>query len=132
MGIPRIIAEGKTPAQWADELHARGIDVSERTLRERARAAGACRSLGKAMILLPEHIEQLFAEPTWPKKEASKNTGAGASGGSRAVDLIPADISERALAHLMKESPKPKSMRSMTRRGNVVSLVPTPQSQRTK
>jgi hypothetical protein len=56
----RIIAEGKTPGQWVAELAARGIPVSERSLRERARALGACRLLGNAMILLPEHIDRIF------------------------------------------------------------------------
>ena len=36
---PRIIAEGKTPAQWVAELAGAGVEISERTLRERVRAA---------------------------------------------------------------------------------------------
>lgn len=57
MGLPRILVEGKTPAQWKTELAGAGVGISERKLREKARALGACRMLGNAMILLPEHID---------------------------------------------------------------------------
>lgn len=62
VAVPRIMQDGKTPAQWVDELAARGIEVSERTLRERARQIGAYRTLGNAIVLLPEQAQQL-SEP---------------------------------------------------------------------
>lgn len=124
---PRIIAEGKTPAQWVAELAGAGVEISERTLRERARAMGACRVLGNAMILLPEHIDQIFEEPEC----RSKSTLEGTSGGLKDDLLIAVSTSERALERLTKLSRKPQSAASKARPGNVVSLGQTRQSRRT-
>ena len=112
------IAEGKTPAGWVAYLAEMGITVSERTLRERARATGACKLLGKTMILLPEHIDQLFEAPEC----RSKNTSGDASGGFKADLATATNTSEKALEHLTKLSRKPRSTSSTGRRGNVVSL----------
>jgi len=128
---PRIIAEGKTPEQWVAVFRSAGVEISARTLRERARALGACRVLGNAMMLLPEHIDLIFGEPECRKTDRSANTNEVASGGSKAVDLITTNISERALAHLTKPSRKPRSMKSTGQRGRVVSLDRTRQSPRT-
>ena len=124
--LPRIMQDGKTPAQWVDELGRRGVDVSERTLRERARHLGACRMLGNAMILLPEHIDTIFEEPT-----CLNRTSEGASGGSVDTLLMATNTSERALAHLTKLSRKPPSVRSKRRPANVVSLDPMRRSNTT-
>ncbi len=61
-GMPRVLTEGKTPAQWVEFLAEHGLEVSERTLREKARSSGHFYSLGKAMILMPEHIDRIFEE----------------------------------------------------------------------
>ena len=121
MGLPRIIVEGKTPAQWKAELAGAGVEISERTLREKARALGACRMLGNAMILLPEHIDQIFEEPEW----RSKSTLEGTSGGLKDDLLIAVSTSERALERLTRISQKQRSGASKTPRGNVVSLGQT-------
>ncbi|MCA1403677.1 hypothetical protein I6F26_03540 [Ensifer sp. IC3342] len=49
-----------TPASAVAKLRAAGIHVSERTLRERARALGACRIIGKVMFLLPADIDTIL------------------------------------------------------------------------
>jgi hypothetical protein len=59
----KILDEGKTPEEWVKIFAARGVHLSARTVRAEARRLGACRILGKAMILLPEHIDRLFREP---------------------------------------------------------------------
>ncbi|WP_404404870.1 hypothetical protein [Pelagibacterium halotolerans] len=64
---PRLLSEGKTPAQWVDEFRKKGVKVSERQLRAKAREKGAFWSLGKAMILMPEHIDEIFEEPSSPE-----------------------------------------------------------------
>lgn len=64
VGQPRVVTEGKTPHEWVELLASHGIAVSERTLRERARALGAFNSLGNTMILLPEHIDAVFEQPS--------------------------------------------------------------------
>ena len=129
---PRILSEGKTPAGWVAELSAAGVEISERTLREKARQLGAYRSLGNAIVLLPEHIDQIFEEPACPtRKELSSSTHAAATGGSKAVDLITTDISERALARLTELSRKPNSKKYTGRRGSVVSLDQMRRNQKT-
>jgi hypothetical protein len=119
VALPRIMTEGKTPEQWKVSLADLGIEISERTLRERARALGACKMLGKAMILLPEHIDAIFEEPSC----LSNSTPAKASIGSVDELLILASTSEEALEHLTRTSQRRKSGPSKPRRGNVVSLA---------
>ena len=70
-----------------EALAARGLRISERTLRARATAAGACLKLGSQMIILPEHIDQLFEAPEC----RSKSTSATASSGFEADLLMAVD-----------------------------------------
>ena len=123
--VARILQDGKTPAQWVDALAAMGVDVSERTLRERARSLGACRVLGKAMILLPEHIDLIFEEP---EQCRSRNTSATVSGGSVEELQMVTDMSAEALEHLTRRSRPAKSATSKTRRAPKLSLVHTHRS----
>ena len=116
--LPRIMTDGKTPTQWVDELRSRGVEVSERALRERARRLGACKVLGNAMVLLPEHIDQIFEDPSC----LSNATPEKGSTGSVDELLMMASTSEEALEHLTRTSLRRKSEPSKRRRGNVVSL----------
>ena len=68
-----ILKDAMTPSQVVDLLRERGIIITERSLRERARAIGAYRKLGRTVILLPEHIDAVFAEP---EKARLKRRGA--------------------------------------------------------
>lgn len=56
-----------SPTEAVTKLAAKGVHISERSLRKRARELGACRVLGKAMILLPEHLLIILvtAKPDW-------------------------------------------------------------------
>src|SRR5262245_40392772 len=58
----RFATEGRTPEQWAKEFRSKGIDISERTLRGRARQLGAFGMLGRQMILLPQHIDTIITQ----------------------------------------------------------------------
>lgn len=58
-----VLRDAITPTRAVELLAERGIKISERTLRARARKIGACRLLGRTMLLLPEHIDLIFAEP---------------------------------------------------------------------
>src|SRR5690606_15473597 len=127
VALPRIMSEGKTPSQWVAELARSGVEISERTLRERARALGACRLLGHAMILLPEHIDQIFEEPECRWRSTSEVT----SGGLKDELLIATSTSEKALERLTRLSRKQRSGRSNGPRGNVVSLDRTRQELKT-
>src|SRR6185369_1952641 len=119
--LPRIVADGKTPAQWVDELAGHGIEVSERTLRARARALGACKLLGSTMILLPEHIDRIFVEATC----RSNSTSGTASTGSVDELLMETTTNEEALEHLTRLSRRQRSGPSKRQQENVVSLDPT-------
>lgn len=55
-----LLTEAITPAAVVAKLREAGIHISERALRERARALGACRIVGRAMFLMPSDIEALL------------------------------------------------------------------------
>lgn len=52
-----------TPKTVVDNLLKTGVKISERTLREKARAIGAYRQVGRAMFFLPADVEKIM-EPT--------------------------------------------------------------------
>ncbi|WP_311272104.1 MULTISPECIES: hypothetical protein [unclassified Rhizobium] len=54
------LSQAMTPSMVAETLRSRGIKISERTLRERARRIGAFREIGKAMFFMPEDIDALL------------------------------------------------------------------------
>ena len=58
-----ILETALTPEQVVEILAKRGISISARSLRERARALGAYRKAGRVLLLMPEHIEMIIAEP---------------------------------------------------------------------
>lgn len=60
MSNTHLLDRAKTPAQWAATMAERGISISERTLRARANKLGACHKIGRAMLITPEQIDQIF------------------------------------------------------------------------
>ena len=56
----QILGLGKTPAQWVEVMAEMGIDISERTLRERANETGAFYRLGRTMLITPAQIDTIF------------------------------------------------------------------------
>jgi hypothetical protein len=64
------LSEALTPHAAVAILQSKGIAVSERTLREKARKLGACRIIGKAMFLMPADIEAII-EAAKPKAKIS-------------------------------------------------------------
>ena len=70
-----LLPDYTTPARLAEHL-----GVSERTLRERARALGACRELGKRMILLEGDVQALLEDmrPCHSKSTAAEKSGTTA------------------------------------------------------
>ena len=126
MTLPRIIVEGKTPEQWVEVLRERGVEISLRALKDRAREKGACRKLGNAMILMPEHIDAIFEEPVC---RSNFSSAKGATSGGSVDDLLMAtDMSEKALARLTRQSQKRPSARSRRKPAEVVSLDRTRRS----
>jgi hypothetical protein len=120
VALARTLADGQTPEQVVAAFKAKGIDVSERKLRERARKLGACRILGKTMILLPEHVDLIISEPD---KWQSKSTSEATSTGGAADLLMQVTTTEEVLEHLTRISRTPKSGHSKRKPGNVLSLA---------
>ena len=56
----QILQLGKTPTQWVEIMAERGIEISERTLRERANDTGAFYRLGRTMLITPAQIDTIF------------------------------------------------------------------------
>src|SRR5690554_4034722 len=95
-----ILDKAISPSEAVDRLAAKGVHISERALRKRARELGACRVLGKAMLLLPEHIDQIISEP----EPCRTYSNAGMSGGTH-FPLV-ASATEEALRRLTRNSQK--------------------------
>ena len=55
-----ILDTGKTSEEWVAVLKERGIEVSERTLREKANKLGAFHNLGRQMIITPMQLDEIF------------------------------------------------------------------------
>ncbi len=49
-----------SPAKWVERLNEKGIKISERTLRAKAREYGQFYAVGQTMILHPWHIDTIF------------------------------------------------------------------------
>lgn len=127
----RVLDTGMTPAQVVAHLAEKGQKVSERALRAKARELGACRIFGKAMILLPEHVDLIFGAPECQEeKQASSFTYADRLGGSKAGLKAMSNTTARALEHLSKLSQKQKSATSRRKPSNVLSLDEMRPSQR--
>lgn len=54
------VKNGKTPEEWAELLSSRGMPLSSRLIRSKARELGCFYSLGHAMILSTDHVETLL------------------------------------------------------------------------
>jgi hypothetical protein len=64
--LPAILDQGRSPADWCVEFEARGIHLSERSLRQKARELGACHVIGKAMIITPAQIDAILEDCRCP------------------------------------------------------------------
>lgn len=68
------IETGQTPEQWSAALHAKGIRLSPRTLREKARKYGTYYAMGRTMLLLGEHVEAMLRAEA--QRDASARSAA--------------------------------------------------------
>lgn len=69
----KTLGSAITPAEAVRKLQDRGINLSERTLREFARRVGACRIIGKAMFLMPSDVDTIL-EASRPKPAPPSTT----------------------------------------------------------
>ena len=97
-----IVETAKSPEEWSKTFAVRGIEISPRTLRAKARQFGQFVSFGRAMLLLPEHINQIFLEGTCHlnSTNAAKPTiSKGASTNYQAVNTT-----DKALEKLRRQA----------------------------
>lgn len=101
----QILGLGKTPGQWVEVMANMGIDISERTLRERANETGAYYRLGRTMLITPAQIDAIFEGG---QSCRSRSTRGEAFIGSRAGSNTMAGQSQahtgEALRHLQKQA----------------------------
>ena len=58
--MSQIVEKALTPQEWSLKLQARGMLISPRTIRSKAREYDQYYSLGRTMLLLPEHIDEIM------------------------------------------------------------------------
>jgi hypothetical protein len=58
--MSKILEMGRTPDEWSKRLEIRGFHLSPRTLRSRAKAHGQYFSIGSAMIITPDQMDEIL------------------------------------------------------------------------
>ena len=113
--------EAITPADAVAKLKARNIDISERTLRERARRLGACRVIGKTLFLLPSDIDTILnaAKPE-PAPQCPTSTSEKAATSGTTVSRWTENDTENLLKRVTGGSRK--TSRASTKPASVVQL----------
>lgn len=56
----QILKLGKKPDQWVKIMAEQEIEISERTLRDRANETGAYHRVGRTMLITPAQIDIIF------------------------------------------------------------------------
>lgn len=96
-----VLDTGKTPAEWCEIIAIRGVAISERTLRSKARQIGACHIIGKGMLITPEQIDRIFAERTCYRRLSREGRIRRNAAPNVTHARSPATF-EAAMAHLQK------------------------------
>lgn len=101
--LSKILDAGKPPAEWVKLLAERGIEISERALREKANRLGACYKLGRAMIIMPDHIDVILKGGDQCQSNRTEEARLGGRGGASSTTAPQSPtITDAALAHLTK------------------------------
>lgn len=79
--LERVIS----PAAVVDILLTRGVQISERELRRRAREIGAYRQIGKAMFFLPEDLDKIMEPQSCSNSSGARKARTGSRGGPSTV-----------------------------------------------
>ena len=101
----QILGLGKTPAQWVEIMAERGIEISERTLRERANETGAFYRLGRTMLITPAQIDTIFEGGQSCRSKSTRGIGfTGRRAGSSTTAGVSQAHTGEALRHLQKQA----------------------------
>jgi len=99
-----ILDRGRPPAEWVQILAGRGLDISERTLREKAHKLDAYHKLGRVMLITPAQMDIILGD----KRCRSNPTEGARHGGQRAGSNISAsrsrNITDAALEQLKQRA----------------------------
>lgn len=99
-----ILDRGKPPSEWVQILAGRGLDISERTLREKAHKLDAFHKLGRVMLITPAQMDIILGE----KRCRSNPTEGARHGGRRAGSNISAgrsrNTTDAALEQLKQQA----------------------------
>lgn len=58
--MSKIFDLGRTPEEWSEKMRARGVDLSPRTLRSKAREHGQYFALGRTMLITPDQMDEIL------------------------------------------------------------------------
>lgn len=97
-----VLERSRSPAQWCDVFAEKGIPISERTLRLKARQLGACHVIGHAMLITPEQIDLILEDSACRSKHTREAKHGGPKGGSNTTGSPSPITSGKALEHLRK------------------------------
>lgn len=95
-----LLNGSRTPAQWCEEFAERGVPISERLLRAKARQLGAYYSLGAAMLITPAQIDQILEDSQCRSKRTAGAAPGGQKAGSKSTGARSRSTSVKALDHL--------------------------------
>lgn len=70
-----FLTDAQTPEHWVQQLRSKGIRISARRLRERARACGQFYCLGRTVFLSASHVEAIFDAPAMEARESNNHGG---------------------------------------------------------
>lgn len=58
--MSKIFDLGRTPEEWSAKLRPRGVDLSPRTLRAKAREHGQYFAIGRAIFITPDQMDEIL------------------------------------------------------------------------
>lgn len=94
----KVLDQAITPAEAVQKFQERGINLSERTLREFARRVGAYRIIGKAMFLMPSDVDAILEasrpQPSTPGAALTSQNFKKIRPGKRAAQPPASDLNK--------------------------------------
>lgn len=58
--MSKIFDLGRTPEEWSAKLRPRGVELSPRTLRSKARTHGQYFAIGRAIFITPDQMDEIL------------------------------------------------------------------------
>lgn len=83
--MSRALDEVISPAEAVETLGRRGLKISERSLREKARLIGAYRQIGKAIFFLPSDLEKIMEPQACSPSQGVPKARTGSRAGQSTV-----------------------------------------------